>query len=74
MTLFASQALARQAAPLLLYLSLRRIPFTRRRGEADAGSWGAGLTPLSHVSYWTENSLMEPVDEFLGTLLGMAAP
>jgi hypothetical protein len=37
--------------------------------EIDAGSWGAGLTPLSHVAYWTDNSFTRPVARFLDTFI-----
>lgn len=35
----------------------------------DAGSWGAGLTPMSHVAYWTDNSFTRPVAAFLDTFV-----
>lgn len=37
--------------------------------EIDAGSWGAGFTPLSHTSYWTDNSFTKPVAKFLSSFL-----
>jgi hypothetical protein len=37
--------------------------------EIDAGSWGSGLTPISHVAYWTDHSFTKPVAGFLRSLL-----